>query len=143
MSAVLSALQAEGRAVLQAYVEEAAQLRTERGALRGELQAAAVASKLAAAAAVEERKRLLKEVEEARSRAEEALRTIQETGGENASVTLYREGAKSRESQKEILAKLDEIGGYRNKLVELREAEKEETGASFADVRAMRAVHIR
>ena len=39
------ALQAEGRAVLQAYVEEAAQLRGERGALRGELQAAVVSAK--------------------------------------------------------------------------------------------------
>ena len=35
--AALSSLQAEGRAVLQSYIEEAAQLRTERGGLRGEL----------------------------------------------------------------------------------------------------------
>merc|ERR1719440_2030039 len=52
--AAMAALQAEGRAVLQAYVEEVAQLRTERGALRGELQAAAVSSRLAAAAMNEE-----------------------------------------------------------------------------------------
>jgi len=49
--AALSSLQAEGRAVLQSYIEEAAQLRTERGALRGELQTAAVAAKVASVGA--------------------------------------------------------------------------------------------
>jgi hypothetical protein len=49
--AALSSLQAEGRAVLQSYIEEAAQLRTERGALRGELQTAAVAAKVASVSA--------------------------------------------------------------------------------------------
>ena len=134
----MSALQAEGRAVLQAYVEEAAQLRTERGALRGELQAAAVASKLAAAAAEEEKVRLQREVDVARAEATTARRTLAETGGENASVRLLAEGTKSREAQKDLLEQLETIGGYRERLLELKEAEKEETGSSFAEVRAMR-----
>ena len=49
--AALSSLQAEGRAVLQSYIEEAAQLRTERGGLRGELLTAAVAFKVASVSA--------------------------------------------------------------------------------------------
>ena len=136
--AAMSALQAEGRAVLQAYVEEAAQLRSERGVLRGELQAAVVKNQLAAAAAAEERKRLLKELAEVKLRAERAERTIRETGGENASVKLPRESNKSMVMQGELLAQLETIGGYREKLLELKEQEKEETGASFAEVRAMR-----
>ena len=67
-------------------VIQVAQLRTERGALRGELQAAAVASRLAAAGMAEERRRLLHEVNEARGHAEVAARCLNETGGENASV---------------------------------------------------------
>jgi hypothetical protein len=134
----MSALQSEGRAVLQAYVEEAAQLRAERGALRGELQAAAVASKLAATMMNEERNRLQREVNDARAQAEAALVSLNEAGGENSSVKLQAEGTKNREAQKEVLSQLETIGGYRERLLELKEHEREETGSSFAEVRAMR-----
>lgn len=135
----MSALQAEGRAVLQAYVEEVAQLRTERGALRGELQAAAVASRLASAGMAEERQRLLKEVAHAKTQAAAALRSLEETGGENASVKLLDVGAQGRAAARDVLDELGQITTYREKLLELKENEKEETGCSFAEVRAMRA----
>ena len=49
-------------------------------------------------------------------------------------VRLADEGNKSREAQAEILGQLGQISHYREKLLELREHEKEETGASFAEV---------
>ena len=50
----------QGRAVLQAYVEEAAQLRAERLELRGALQASAISSKAAERSMEAERAKLRK-----------------------------------------------------------------------------------
>ena len=137
--AARSALQAEGRAVLQAYVEEAAQLRMERGTLRGQLEAAAVQAKFAASMYAEEHERLTRELEETKVRTEAALQTLHETGGENASVKLQREGVSSRHAQQDLLSQLDAIKEHRDQLVRLKEQEREETGSSFEEVRIMRA----
>lgn len=137
--AARSALQEEGRAVLQAYVEEAAQLRMERGTLRGQLEAAAVQAKFAANMYMEERAKLQRELDAEKVRAEAALTKLHETGGENASVKLQREGVASRHAQQGLLTQLDAIKEHREQLVRLKEQEREETGSTFEEVRIMRA----
>jgi hypothetical protein len=105
----------------------------------GELQAAAIAAKVASTKLVEERLALKREIESARAEARLAKQALRETGGENASQKLQSAGDLHQEMQESLIQRLDMLNAQREKASALKARELEETGSSIEEVRALRA----
>jgi len=105
----------------------------------GELQAAAIAAKVASTKLVEERLALKREIESARAEARLAKQALREAGGENASQKLQSAGDLHQEMQESLIQRLDMLNAQREKASALKARELEETGSSIEEVRALRA----